>query len=243
MISIIIPYYNHWDLVHARLGELHRYMAREDMEVILVNDASTELDCITGVNFWQKASKDLGIFKIRYYAHDSNGGFGKSMNDGAKLADGDILIFLSNDVRVSGNFIPLISGVLRESPNTLIGEQVVDWPGGWNEFVIDGKKVIVPYANGWFLACTKNLWKEVGGFDPIYGRYDYEDVDLSTSVASLGYNLYKLNSSMLHHIGGVTVSTVSKNRQEQTEKNRNLYIAKWSDKLLKIFEGTVHDST
>jgi hypothetical protein len=61
-ISIIIPFFNRWDLTHARLYELSQHVPLGNVEIILMDDASTEIDCRTGVAWWQKNS----LLNIRY---------------------------------------------------------------------------------------------------------------------------------------------------------------------------------
>lgn len=224
-VSIIIPFYNHWDLTHNRLYELYRH-APEYCEIILINDASTEMDCEGGVAWWQKVQTMLN--PVRYKKNKENLGFGGSMNVGAQYAKGDILVFLSNDVTISGNFFDLIVTILRNNPTALIGGQVVDWAAGWNEFDFDGHHIVIPYANGWLLAVNKNIWKEIGGFDPRYGKFDFEDVDLSTWFFIRGYDIISLNSDYVkHEHQGATISTLGVDRLAITKRNREIYINKW----------------
>ncbi len=75
---------------------------------------------------------------------------------------------------------------------------------------------------------------DIGGFDARYGRYDYEDIDISAKTLSLGYNIVGLNSRNLKHIGGATIYSLDVNRIEHTKKNREQFIAKWFDQLSKI---------
>lgn len=230
--SIVIPFFNKWNLTHARLSELHKF-APEGCEVILVNDASTELDCEHGISWWQKDVQTN--FQIRYKKNEVNLGFGGSMNVGAKSAHGDHLVLLSNDVRISGDFISQIRDLLAENGNYFIGGETVWWDGGWNSFIIDGHKTVVPYANGWLIACTKECWDKLGGFDPRYGKFDYEDVDISTSAILNGYDIIPLKSSYVkHEHQGATISTLGVDRLAHTKKNRELYIEKWESILAKL---------
>ena len=232
--SIIIPFFNRWDLTHARLYELHRY-APKNCEVILINDASTELDAEGGISWWQEDV--VTSFKIRYKKNKENLGFGGSMNLGARYAKGDILIFLSNDVKVSGDFISQIGIILGNNPKYFIGGEVISFPGGWNEFDIDGKHITIPYANGWLIACTNECWKDLGGFDLRYGKFDYEDVDISTTAILKGYDIIPLNSQYVkHEHQGSTISNLNVDRLSQTKRNREIYIEKWQKKLANLGE-------
>lgn len=234
MISIIIPMYNRWDLTHQRLMEIYKNIPLDDLEIVLVDDCSPEeAEIKGGVRFWQQ---EIMKFPVRYYRNKVNKGFGGTCNNGARLAYGDILVFLSNDVIVRGDFISEICKIISLSPGLLVGGEVVDWNGGWNEVIYNGHPSFIPYCNGWLLACHKDVWAKLGGFDPIYGRFDYEDVDLSTTAHYLGIPLKSLNSPYVAHIGGQTISSLNVDRLAQTNANRELWLQKWSDKLPELFE-------
>lgn len=228
MISIIIPFYNHYDLTHARLWELYKFVP-DECEIILVNDASTDDtmdDDESGIAWWQKT---VAKHKIRYHRNEVNLGFVGSMNVGASLADGDVLVLLSNDVMISGNFVDEIMTKINEDRNILIGNRIVDWEAGWNEIVYKNNKIVIPYCEGYLLACTKEVWDKLGGFDPIYSPSDYEDVCLSTTAQYLGIRLVALNSSNIRHIGAASY-TYDGIRMERTKRNRELWLNKWNDK-------------
>ena len=227
--SIIIPFFDKWTLTHQCLFDLYQHVRKEDVEIILVDDASTDIEIDGGVAWWQKTLQ--GGHTIRYIKHDVNGGFGKSMNDGCKMAKGDVVVLLSNDVRVSGDFVAPVVSTLQSNPKAFIGNEFLNRPTGWNEFVVKGKKGFVPYVNGWFIACTKDAWNEIGGFDLYLRQMDYEDVDISATAVSMGYNLVGINLPFLRHLGGQTVYPLYPNRQEYTIKNRQLFISKWGDRL------------
>jgi len=97
---------------------------------------------------------------------------------------------------------------------------------------------VIPYANGWFLACIKEVWQNIGGFDSdTFGRFDYEDVDVSTRAMELGYNVVALNSSKIVHAHqGSTISTLGIDRMANTQKNRARFFAKWGNRLADIHE-------
>jgi len=229
-VSIIIPFYKRWDLVHRRLSELYKF-SPPGCEVILIDDFSRDLEIDGGIMWWREYSNSP--FPLRNFSNPENIGFGGSMNHGASVASGDILVFLSNDVEISGDFITQIRNIIADNPKAFIGGEVIWWDGGWNSFIDDtGHTVVVPYANGWLLACTSDCWKELGGFDLRYGKFDYEDVDLSTSAILLGYDIIPLNSAYVKHAHqGATISTLGVDRLAHTKKNREIYIEKWKSKL------------
>jgi GT2 family glycosyltransferase len=224
-VSVIIPFYGKWELVHQRLNELYKFVhPATDMEIILINDKPEDKEP-NGVGWWQQ----MGAMNVRYFHNKKNLGFGGAMNKGARKAKGEALIFLSNDVVIGGDFVRDIIGALTVDNQRLIGNVVYTHDTGWNYLTMKNrKKTLFPYAEGYLLACTREIWEDLGGFDPIYYPYDYEDVDLSTQVIHKGYNLYALNSKYIRHMSGQTVRTVNANREETTRKHQKKFIEKWS---------------
>lgn len=237
-VSIVIPYFNKWELTHQSLMSIYKYVQYQETEIVLVNDCSPENDCKDGAEWWQNFNKRQ---PIRYFMNSTNRGFGVSSNHGAKIAinhNADVVVILNNDVQISGDFVLEIVNIIEKNDaKVFIGGEVIDWPGGWNEIETLEGKVVVPYANGWLIACTKDVWEDIGGFDKRYGRYDFEDVDISTKALSLGYNIVALKSNYLKHLGGVTIASLNVDRLEHTKKNREIYIQKWFNQLSMIQNG------
>ena len=168
-ISIIVPFYNAWHHTHQVLMDLYK-TNQGRYEIILVNDASTEPDVHKGLKWW----RDLGAVDFKVANREQNGGFGEAMNYGVEKSSGDIVILLSNDVRILSTTYDLgkeIKSVLDLQPESLVGGQIVDWEAGWNQF----GDLVIPYLYGWLIACKRKVWDELGGFDPIYKPYDYEE--------------------------------------------------------------------
>jgi GT2 family glycosyltransferase len=234
MISVILLFYNRTDMMMKRMVEIHQHIhhPNKDIEILLVNNGSDPSKIEKGqIYYWQKM---VNWFTVRYIEWETNVGFGGGMNRGASKAEGDYIILLSDDVRIGGDFITPIKEILDQEPNTLVGGEVIWWPGGWNEFEVHRKKVVVPYANGWLLATSKPAWKESGGFDPIYDKFDYEDMDLSTRWHEMNYPIKSLNSPVVSHIGGATINQTNPDREQHTQLNRLKYIEKWCDRLLSL---------
>lgn len=221
--SIIIPFFNKWNLTHARMMELYKH-APTDVEIVLVDDASTDEDCAGGVAWWQKR---VNKHTIRYYKNETNLGFGGSMNKGAKIAiknGADAIVLLSNDVVISGDFVTEIVTILNQDNSVFIGGQLLDIDTGWNKI---GNRVF-PYLNGWLLACSSETWLDIGGFDERYKPYDFEDVDISTTAIQKGHKLVELKNQCFRHIGGQTAG-YNEARVNITKANREKFIEKWKN--------------
>ena len=220
-ISVIIPTHNNWRLTNARLHELHQSCKNKIYEVILIDDASSEE--FEHLKFWREAATWRTVFDRNV----RNMGFGFSMNSGAARATGDIFVFLSNDVKVKASFTKEIRTAVKENPNILMGAELLKYNTGWN--VIGGE--VVPYLNGWFLACPKPVWELLGGFDhPIFGLSDYEDIDICLSAIENNIMLHELQNVKLKHLVAQSFGYTPE-RRERTERNKKAFIEKWEDKL------------
>jgi GT2 family glycosyltransferase len=204
--------------------ELYKKIPK-DAVIVVVDDFSPDTDCQTGPAWWQKSV--LGEDRLKYYRNPQNTGFGASMNNGVLIAvkhGCEGLILLSNDVRVMSDIVTEQATLLSLDNRILIGAEILRGHTGWNDLPGCGP---VPYANGWFLSTHKKTWRELGGFDLRYGRFDYEDVDLSTTAIMKKIPLIG-STSDLKHIGGQSVSAATNDRTSQTLKNQKLWIEKWT---------------
>lgn len=212
-LSIIIPVYNHFDLLNNLLSSIV-WGTSHPHEIILVDDLSTDKATIDGMEWWKQN------FDVRVIHNLINIGFLNSSNFGISNANGDVVCLVSTDVVIEVDLYKAIKDVIND--NVLIGGIVYDGSTGWNQF---GSRVF-PYAEGWLLACTKDNWTKWGGFDVRYSPNDFEDVDLSTTALAHGARLVSLNNPGIRHIGAQTIG-YNEQREELTKRNMKLFEEKW----------------
>lgn len=213
-VSFVIPFYNHWELTHQLLWDIHT-RSRDVDDVVVVNDASTEAH---GLAWWQ----DSKLLPIRVVSMTQNEGFLRAANRGMRAALGDAIVLISNDVRVHGPLSHAARITLDLFPKTLFGCKLYQQSTGWNEF--DGK--VFPYVEGWLLGATRDAWNDFGYFDERYSPNDFEDVDLSTTACSKGYVLAKLADGIAEHLVAQSMP-YGPERQKITEANREKFRQKW----------------
>ena len=220
-VSVVIPCHNNYYLLNQVLFDLYKHCVNDIDEIVVVNDASTEKGFLDGLQGFWLDSKMLKS-KITLVDLKTNVGFLKASNEGMEAALGDILILLSNDVRVHDNVVDKIKKVVRNYPNGgLIGGRYLDFDTGWNKF---GNNIF-PYLEGWLLACTSEVWSDLGGFDERFAPNDYEDIDLSTAALEMGYPLLTVDANV-QHIGGQTIG-FDEAREMLTNTNKKKFEAKW----------------
>jgi len=215
-VSIVVPCYNHYDLLHSLLFDIYNFNRDVD-EVVIIDNGSNAKDFFDGYNWWLK-SKNL---PLKMYTIKENVGFLKACNFGVPKADGDIILLVSNDVQIKRPILDEVKEKLNGG-NCIVGPRLVDWNSGWNCF----NNHIYPYLEGWLLGFTRGTWKDLGGFDERFAPNDYEDVDFSTSAISKGYSLVTLGNSQITHLGGATLK-FSPQREALTKINQEKFRQKW----------------
>lgn len=215
--SIVIPTFNHWEMTHSQLFQIYQN-CKNVAEVIVVNDASTDVDYYNGLSWWT----DNGMLPLQVLNMPKNGGFILSSNAGMKKAKGDIVCLLSSDVKVCSDIVTSISAMLNVEQKCLVGGRLLDWDTGWNRF---GNKVF-PYLEGWLLATTKENWKELDYLDTDLVPNDFEDVSLSTKALMMDYVLVPLNDDKIVHLGGQSIG-YNPEREAITSRNREIFRKKY----------------
>lgn len=218
-VSIIIPMYDRWELTHQLLFDILHHCNVDCLhEVIIANNGSSNEFVPNGIKWW----KSLGKLPIKEFKADENVGFIRICNFAVSKAKGDIIILISNDVRVQTDIVTRIVQILEDGKN-IVGGVLYENDTGWNTF--RGK--IYPYLEGWLLGFSKEAWDEIGGFDERYVPNDFEDVDFSTVASVLDYNLVPLNAgTKVWHIGAQTIH-YGPEREALTKRNKEKFRRKW----------------
>ena len=216
-VSIITPVWNKAQLTQDFLNR-HWLLFRDrtDTEIIIIDNGSTD----NTAQVLNQAKSRWGD-RLQIVTNQENKGFPAANNQGAKIARGDILIFISNDVTTNGDYITIIATALGQAPKALVGAELLDLDTGWNKF--NGRPI--PYLTGWCVACTCKTFEALGGWDEQYTPCDYEDLDLSYTANQQGRKLIPLILP-LHHMSGMS-GTQLPDRYAMTERHRRLFAEKW----------------
>lgn len=224
-ISVIIPNYNGADLLAKNLPkvieELKRY-PEHLLEIIISDDGSTDKSRETIENIIKRYAGQVKIRQI----NNKHQGFSTTVNEGVKIAEGELIILLNTDVYPKENFLnPLLSqfqdknifavGMMDESiENTNIvrrgrGE------GYWHKgFVLHKRGEINKTDTFWVAGGSgifrKSVWLKLSGFSQIYNPFYWEDIDLSYRAQKSGYKIVFEPESVVvheHAIGAIKKTT------------------------------------
>jgi GT2 family glycosyltransferase/glycosyltransferase involved in cell wall biosynthesis len=166
---------------------------------------------------------------VRVLRSETNHGFLRSCNHGARAARGEFLVFLNNDTEVTPGWLNPLLRVFGHKPDAgAVGAKLVYPDGklqeagaivfqdasGWNYGRNDHPEKPeynylreVDYCSGACLLVPRNVFEELGGFDEIYSPAYYEDTDFAFKIRKAGRKVYYNPSSVVIHHEGVTSGT------------------------------------
>lgn len=241
-VSVICPAFNQIEVTIDFVLNMIQYV-KPPHELVMVANGCT--DSTTAFLAQMKRAYPA----VKPIISERNRGFGGGNNLGAREAENDVHIFLSNDVRATDDFIPSILDALAFHPRAIVGARLLSHDTGWNTYTVGrefefagtavhkGSKIIVPYIEGWCVAvdaryCHRNKpqnREQVGGlWDERYFPADFEDIDVSTQAALDGSPLVAIKELPLEHRNtGQTANRIPGGRLAVTLRNQRLYMEKW----------------
>ena len=243
-VSIVIPVYNKFEYTEACLRSIAARAGTTTFEVIVVDDGSSDAT----------AERLALIGGIRALRNERNLGFIGSCNAGAKIANGEFLLFLNNDTVVTAGWLDALLRCFAEEPDAgLVGAKLVYPDGrlqeaggivfrdgsGWNYGRFDDPadpryefRREADYCSGAAIILRRALFEQIGGFDPRYAPAYYEDTDLAFAVRAADRKVIYEPRSVVIHFEGITSGTnVGSGIKKYQVVNREKFIHKWKSEL------------
>ena len=248
-VSVIIVNWNAGQALAACLASLGAGGGSEP-EVILVDNASSD----------GSAAACAEHPHVRLLETGANLGFAAGANRGAERARGEVLVFLNPDARVLPGALATLVGALERTPGTgIAGGGLVHEGGGWQpaaarfgplaHLFLDttpgrlGARLRrephrVDWVYGTFMAVRRDLFRQLGGFDPRYFLYG-EDLDLCYRAARLGMHTIHVPAARAVH--GRNLSAVQRfgdGREAEVVKGEmRFYAARSGRGALRLFRA------
>jgi len=215
-VSIIIPVYN-GDWVVNSFNTIFRNTQK--YELIVVDNGSRK-----DVADYLQNLATCG--KIKLIRNEKNLGFAKANNQGAKIANYELLLFLNDDVICYENWLDiLVKGLFLKdldacAPKGGIMDNELKGIGETSSDVFD-------YLVGWCLLIKKQVFEKAKGFDKRYGYAYCEDSDLSFKLKAKGYNIGVVETNITH-LGSKTANTQTDfSLSDISKKNHEKLRNKW----------------
>jgi glycosyltransferase involved in cell wall biosynthesis len=178
MLSFIVPAYNEERLLGSSLAAIHHaaMSTGEPYEVIVVDDASTDQTSAVA------QSHNARVVRV---AHRH---IAATRNSGAKVANGDLFIFVDADTKVNAEVIR--AAMAAVSDGAVGGGAAIKFDRPTPLYARLLLRILVlsfrlsRIAAGCFVFCTRSAFVAVGGFDEAY--YGAEEVILSRALRRQG---------------------------------------------------------
>lgn len=194
----------------------------EDFEVILADNASTD-----GSREWVREHYP----GVKIAAFDRNYGYCGGNNRAVPYADGDILLFLNNDVKVTPGWLEPLARLFEDHPEAAAAQPKMRAYEEPKKFEYSGAAggyldrygypfcrgrifdtveedtgqyddpVPILWASGAALAVRREPFRAIGGFDEDF-EFHMEEIDLCWQLWNRGHAVRFCPESVVYHLGG-----------------------------------------
>ena len=241
-VTLVIPLYRVWHVLmqgHLAAFSLDPLVCSDDVEILyVVDDPSIEDDVVR----WLRNHSSYLPFSIRVICLHQNMGFGMACNIGVQAARSDVVVLMNSDVfPLSKGWIDVLCARLQADPDALVapmllyGALLAFWDacdlmafkesnscnctlkGRSSQLRLDDALdgIQEPQAiSGAVLAFQRDTFLHAGGFDPIFGRGDFEDLELSLRWKRLSGPLFQVRSTSLCHLERQSMNVVESDLKE-----------------------------
>jgi GT2 family glycosyltransferase len=215
--TVIIAQYGEPQLTINCVQSLRRWHG-DVPDIVVVDDGSDQVDI--------EAVARAGLSNVRLLRRPHQG-VTAAWNSGAATAEGDVLIFLNNDVITTGRWVCRLTGALADDDSFVAG---VEWR---TERLARAEALErLPtrgFAAGWCFAVRRGDFQRVGGFREELRLY-YSDTDLQARLlmdrGRGGEGITIVPKLALRHLGHATTSKCA-DRRRQWRADRGQFEALW----------------
>ncbi len=217
MISlVIIEYFSIKEI--SKLIKIYRDYLGDNSELVISSNSLYPLD--------EQRKIEAQIPFAKWVFNEKNGGFAYGMNQGIKVAQGDIIIIANPDVRLRSSLTPMLNYLNNNPTVGLIAPKIIDKEGiiqdSFRDFIspiafikrqIDlffrhGQLNVnnfthptqVDWVIGAFMMFRKDFYEKVGGLSEDYFMY-CEDMDWCKRAHLAGYDVVYFPESVIEYKG------------------------------------------
>jgi GT2 family glycosyltransferase len=229
-ISIIITNFNGYNLLKKYLPTVIEN-SPQVLEIIIADDASTD----NSLEYVK--SLQVKFSQLKIISHKKNIGFGANTNLAVKKSKGDLVVLLNSDIKPAPDYIkntlkhfkdPKVFGVgFAEKGHENWGN--IYWQNGFLQHrpgFPANKLHPTDWLSGGSCIIRKNLFLKIGGFDPIYAPFYFEDLDLGIRVASSSLKMIWEPSAVVEHHHEQTMSQQPKHLLNYVKERNHLIVTK-----------------
>lgn len=217
--TVIVPTYQGENKISACLNAI-KSQTNQDFELVVVIDGSTD-----GTrDIMKEFKKDFQNLIIIY---QPNGGRAHARNSGVKMANGELLIFIDDDIHLDKNAISGHKSHHETTPNTMVSGAVPTSPAlpksdvieykikleqKWNRSLPDqSDRLKTPYITAANFSISKTLFDQLGGFNE--KLTDCEDYYLAINAFEQNIGVYYDQQIIGYHYDPITMESYIKRKR------------------------------
>jgi GT2 family glycosyltransferase len=230
-VSFVVPTYRRADALMSTLAALLDLDSpTDDYEIVVVDDGSGDS---TAEMVTQLAIQDQRIS----YHEQPNSGVATARNNGAKLATGELLVFLDDDMLVERDHIKAQLAVREQHGECLVNghwefsettrSALEQTPFGRYRIALEdeirdrfptkaigGGRFEISHVTAADLAVSAHVFRALGGFDESFPHAGYEDQEFCHRARLAGHRLiYDPGIRLQHNDGRVTLEQFARRYQ------------------------------
>ena len=237
LVSIVILGFNQVEYTKKCIESI-RHHTRQKYELILVDNGSKD-----GTEAFFRSIPGAKVIR-----NPENLGVSKGWNQGMRLAAGEYILILNNDIIVGPDWLENMVRLAESDPsiglvgprsNYIAGPQVVP------EVPYRQEAEILPFIRKWqeehalsaaefgFIKgfchlIPRSVFEKVGFYDERFGKGNFEDDDYCVRVRYNGFRALFANDSFIHHYGSVSFNQESVDWRALMIENQKKYEQKWA---------------
>ncbi|MDB5047410.1 MAG: hypothetical protein JWO30_481 [Fibrobacteres bacterium] len=237
MVSIVILGFNQMEYTKKCIESIRKY-TRQKYELILVDNGSKD-----GTEAFFRSIPGAKVIR-----NAENLGVSKGWNQGMRLATGEYILILNNDIIVGPDWLENMVRLAESDPsiglvgprsNYIAGPQVVaDVPykaeGEIQDFIRQwqGRHALSAaefgFIKGFCHLIPRRVFAKVGFYDERFGKGNFEDDDYCMRVRIHGFRALFADDCFIHHYGSVSFNQESVDWRALMIENQKKYEQKWA---------------
>lgn len=245
-LDIVVTTAGRFDVLRVCLDTLAEYAKITPFNVLVIDNGSDAEESRQNADLFFRANNPY--FKSKRLTQ--NVGFPAAANEGARMGNAPLIMFLSDDVKLTEGAIEKVVSDFQDPAVGIVGIKLLfpedstapNRPAGRVQHVgldlnIRGEPIhpLIGWGKnhpktcisreawavtGACLTIRRDLFNKAGGFNQIYGKGTFEDCDLCLTVRGLGGKIYIDTQAVGYHHVGAT----AEKRQEAFPIQQNLMI-------------------
>lgn len=242
--TLIIVNYNGSSLLARSVPAAVEAARRAGGHAVMVADDGSTDDSI------EQVCRTHPEVEVRAFPHR---GFGPACNAAVAAANTEVAVLLNSDIVVSHDFLPPLLADLQATDVFAVGCKFLNPDGSltnalgnrtcgrWRRglFLIHheteesrlGETCHQLYANGAAMAFVTRKWQALGGFDPMYHPFYWEDTDLGYRAWGRGWRVLYEPASVVRHDQGSTMRKTHRGEYVELISARNGILFAWKNFL------------